>query len=146
MKTTLTLALLSALALPALAASTTVEFVPANGADTVVAVFSDDGTVSFNGGPAVAYTMDQDTRTICSVMGEAKTAPPSKPGAKRSATPPLHHLAGLLRHRQRHRENRVVFPGLWQGAAQAGAFSMPAATVPASREYPPPPCPCPARR
>lgn len=72
LKTTLTLALLSALALPALAATTTVEFVPASGADKVVAVFSDDGTVSFNGGPAVAYTMDQDTRTICSMMGEAE--------------------------------------------------------------------------
>jgi hypothetical protein len=72
MKTPLTLALLSALALPAMAATTTVEFVPASGADKVVAVFSDDGTVSFNGAPAVAYTMDQDTRTICSVMGEAE--------------------------------------------------------------------------
>lgn len=72
MKTALTLALLSALALPAMAASTTVEFVPASGADTVVAVFSDDGMVSFNGADAVPYTMDQDTRTICSMMGEAE--------------------------------------------------------------------------
>lgn len=72
MKTALTLALLSAFALPAMAATTTVEFVPASGADKVVAVFSDDGTVSFNGADAVPYTMDQDTRTICSVMGEAE--------------------------------------------------------------------------
>ncbi len=72
MKPPLTLAVLFAFALPAMAATTTVEFVPASGADKVVAVFSDDGTVSFNGGPAVAYTMDQDTRTICSMMGEAE--------------------------------------------------------------------------
>ena len=59
-------------ALPALASTTTVEFVPTSGADKVVAVFSSDGTVSFNGGEAVPYTMDQETRTICSTMAGAE--------------------------------------------------------------------------
>lgn len=61
-------------ALPAVAATTTVEFAPAEG-DKLVAVFSDDGTVSFNGGPPVAYTMDEAARTICStVAGEEDCA------------------------------------------------------------------------
>lgn len=72
MKSAFTLAALAALALPALAGTTTVEFVPASGADKVVAVFSSEGTVSFNGGEAVPYTMDQDAKTICSTMGDAE--------------------------------------------------------------------------
>jgi hypothetical protein len=70
MKKTFALAALAAFTLPAFAATTTVEFVPVEG-DTVVAVFSDDGTVSFNGGEAVPYTMDQDARTICSTVNGA---------------------------------------------------------------------------
>ena len=65
MKTTLTLAVLALAALPAFAATTTVEFAPAEG-DKLVAVFSDDGMVSFNGGEAVAYTSDEAGKTICS--------------------------------------------------------------------------------
>ncbi len=59
-------------ALPALAATTTVEFVPAEGA-TVIAVFSDDKTVSFNGGAPVAYKMDEAARTICSSLEGTET-------------------------------------------------------------------------
>lgn len=65
MKTSLILAALALAALPAMAATTTVEFAPAEG-DKLVAVFADDGTVSFNGGEAVAYTMDETAKTICS--------------------------------------------------------------------------------
>lgn len=65
MKKTLILAALAVAALPAFAATTTVEFAPAAG-DALVAVFSDDGTVSFNGGEPVAYTMDEAAATICS--------------------------------------------------------------------------------
>jgi hypothetical protein len=65
MKTILALAALGLAALPAMAATTTVEFAPAEG-DKLVAVFSDDGTVSFNGGEPVAYTMDEAAKTICS--------------------------------------------------------------------------------
>ena len=56
---------LSLAALPALAATTTVEFASSSGM-TVVAEFSDEGTVSFNGAPPVAFTMDEEARTICS--------------------------------------------------------------------------------
>jgi hypothetical protein len=69
MKTILALASTIALALPALAATTTVEFAPATGAAPVIAVFSDDGTVSFNGSDPVAYTMDEAAKTICSSVG-----------------------------------------------------------------------------
>lgn len=72
MKTTFALASLFALALPALAATTTVEFVPDSGEPPIVAVFSDDGTVSFNGSEPVAYTMDEEARTICSSLGGEK--------------------------------------------------------------------------
>lgn len=65
MKTSLILAALALAALPAMAATTTVEFAPAEG-DKLVAVFADDGMVSFNGGAAVAYTMDEASKTICS--------------------------------------------------------------------------------
>jgi hypothetical protein len=71
MKKTLALAALAAIALPAFAASTTVEFVPAEG-DKVVAVFSDDGTVTFNGSAPVAYTMDEAARKICSTVEGAE--------------------------------------------------------------------------
>jgi hypothetical protein len=67
MKKTLVLAALACAALPAFAATTTVEFAPAEG-DPIVAVFSDDMTVSFNGGEAVAYTMDEAAKTICSTV------------------------------------------------------------------------------
>lgn len=70
MKKTLVLSALAFAALPAMAATTTVEFAPAEG-DTLVAVFSDDGTVSFNGGDAVPYTMDQAASTICSSVNGA---------------------------------------------------------------------------
>ncbi|MCU0731941.1 MAG: hypothetical protein MUE84_10190 [Hyphomonas sp.] len=65
MKSILALAALAVAALPAFAATTTVEFASVEG-DTLVAVFSDDGTVSFNGGAPVAYTMDEASKTICS--------------------------------------------------------------------------------
>jgi hypothetical protein len=65
MKKTLILAAFALAALPAMAATTTVEFAPAEG-DKLVAVFSDDGTVSFNGGEPVAYTSDEAGKTICS--------------------------------------------------------------------------------
>jgi hypothetical protein len=68
MKTILALASAIALALPALAATTTVEFAPATGAAPVIAVFSDDGTVSFNGSDPVTYTMDEAAKTICSSL------------------------------------------------------------------------------
>ncbi len=55
---------LSLAVLPALAASTTVEFASSSGVN-VVAVFSDEGLVSFNGAPPVAFTMDEEARTIC---------------------------------------------------------------------------------
>ncbi len=67
MKTTLILAVLAAAALPAFAGSTTVEFAPAEG-DALVAVFSDDMTVTFNGGEPVAYTMDEAARQVCSTV------------------------------------------------------------------------------
>lgn len=70
MKTTFVLAALAVFAMPAFAASTTVEFASVDGA-TLVAVFSDDGTVSFNGGEAVAYTMDEAASTICSSVNGA---------------------------------------------------------------------------
>jgi hypothetical protein len=65
MKSILALAALAVAALPAFAATTTVEFASVEG-DKLVAVFSDDGTVSFDGGAAVAYTMDEASKTICS--------------------------------------------------------------------------------
>ncbi len=71
MKTTLMIAALAVVTLPAMAATTTVEFASAEGA-ALVAVFSDDGTVSFNGGEAVAYTMDEATSTICSSLDGAE--------------------------------------------------------------------------
>jgi len=70
MKTTLALTALIFAALPALAATTTVEFAPAEG-EKVVAVFSDDGTVSVNGGEPVAYTMDEAAKTVCSSVDGA---------------------------------------------------------------------------
>lgn len=74
MKTTLILAALACAALPAFAATTTVEFTPAEG-DKLVAVFSDDGTVVLNGGAPVAYTMDETAKKICStVEGTANCA------------------------------------------------------------------------
>ena len=75
MKKTLLLALLCTTTLPAMAATATIEFAPAEG-DAVVAVFNDaDSTVSFNGGEAVPYTMDQAASTICSsVNGEDNCA------------------------------------------------------------------------
>ncbi len=65
-------------ALPAVAATVTVTFTPADGAP-LVAVFTDNGaedrTVSFNGSPPVAYTSDETTRTVCStVNGEEDCA------------------------------------------------------------------------
>ncbi|MEQ9504784.1 MAG: hypothetical protein RLO80_00835 [Hyphomonas sp.] len=71
MKKTLMLAALVLGALPAFAATTTVEFTPAEGG-ALVAVFSDDGTVSFNGSEAVPYTMDQEASTICSSVNGAE--------------------------------------------------------------------------
>ncbi len=70
MKTSLILAAFALSALPAMAATTTVEFAPAEG-DKLVAVFADDGTVSFNGGAAVPYTMDEAGKTICSSVNGA---------------------------------------------------------------------------
>jgi hypothetical protein len=70
MKKTLILAALALTALPAFAASTTVEFAPTTG-DKVVAVFSDNGTVSFNGGAPIAYTMDEAAKKICSTVNGA---------------------------------------------------------------------------
>lgn len=55
---------LSLAALPAFAASTTVEFASSSG-PSLVAVFSDDGTVTFNGSAPVPYSMDEEARTIC---------------------------------------------------------------------------------
>jgi hypothetical protein len=71
MKKTLMIAAFALGALPAFAATTTVEFSPAEGG-ALVAVFSDDGTVSFNGGEPVAYTMDQEKSTICSSVNGAE--------------------------------------------------------------------------
>ncbi|MGA1342343.1 MAG: hypothetical protein ACO33A_04750 [Hyphomonas sp.] len=70
MKTILAIAALTFAALPALAATTTVEFAPAEG-EKVVAVFSDNGTVSFNGGEPVAYTMDEAAKRVCSSIDGA---------------------------------------------------------------------------
>lgn len=70
MKSILALAALALAAMPAMAATTTVEFTPAEG-DKLVAVFADDGTVSFNGGAAVPYTMDEAGKTICSSVNGA---------------------------------------------------------------------------
>ena len=61
MKKTLILAAFALAALPAMAATTTVEFAPAEG-DKLVAVFSDDGTVSFNGGEAAAAEIEFEGR------------------------------------------------------------------------------------
>ena len=71
MKKTLILAAFALAALPAMAATTTVEFAPAEG-DKLVAVFSDDGTVSFNGGEPVAYTSDEAGKTIVSASTKEK--------------------------------------------------------------------------
>ncbi|MEZ5946445.1 MAG: hypothetical protein R3C13_04600 [Hyphomonas sp.] len=63
----LALALGSAIALaalPAFAASTTVEFAAADGTTSVV-VFNDDGTATMDGGDPITYTMDEDTKTVC---------------------------------------------------------------------------------
>lgn len=57
-------AALSLAVLPALAASTTVEFASADGTTSVV-VFNEDGTAIMNGGEPVAYTMDDATKTLC---------------------------------------------------------------------------------
>ncbi|MEZ5999044.1 MAG: hypothetical protein R3B98_10155 [Hyphomonas sp.] len=51
-------------ALPALAQSTTVEFVAADGTTSVV-VFNDDGTATMDGGDPIPYTMDEETKTVC---------------------------------------------------------------------------------
>ena len=67
MKKTLILAAFAMAALPAFAATTTVEFAPAEG-EKLVAVFSDDGTATMNGGAPVAYTMDEAAKTICSTV------------------------------------------------------------------------------
>jgi UrcA family protein len=57
-------AALSFTALPALAGSTTVEFVAADGTTSVV-VFNTDGTASMDGGDAIKYKMDEATKTVC---------------------------------------------------------------------------------
>lgn len=67
MKKILMLSAFAIAALPAMAASTTVEFVPAEG-DKVVIVFSDDGTAVMNGAAPVAYTMDEAAKQICSTV------------------------------------------------------------------------------
>lgn len=51
-------------ALPAMAASTTVEFAAADGTTSIV-VFSDDGTATMDGGDPITYTMNEETKTIC---------------------------------------------------------------------------------
>lgn len=71
MKKTLILAAFTMAALPAFAATTTVEFAPAEG-EKLVAVFSDDMTVTFNGGAPVAYTMDEAAATVCSSVNGAE--------------------------------------------------------------------------
>jgi hypothetical protein len=58
-----------ALALPALASSTTIEFAGEDGSKTVVELRA-DGTASLNGGGPVAFTWDEDSRTLCSTMNE----------------------------------------------------------------------------
>lgn len=50
--------------LPAMAGSTTVEFASADG-QTIVVVFNDDGTASSNGSAPSAYTMNEETKTVC---------------------------------------------------------------------------------
>ncbi len=54
-------------ALPALAATTTVEFAAANGTKTVI-VFSDDGTAVMNGGAPVPYKSDEAAKTVCATV------------------------------------------------------------------------------
>jgi len=51
-------------ALPALAESTTVQFVAADGTTSVV-VFNGDGTAVMDGGDPIPYTMNEDTKTVC---------------------------------------------------------------------------------
>ncbi len=51
-------------ALPALAESTTVEFAAADGTKTVV-VFNADGTATMDGADPIAYTMNEETKTVC---------------------------------------------------------------------------------
>ncbi len=70
MRMFLAIAATGALALPAMAASTTIEFNGADGTTTVVELKS-DGMASLNGGAPVAYTWDEDSRTLCASMNEA---------------------------------------------------------------------------
>ncbi len=67
MKKILVLSAFALAALPAMAASTTVEFAAASG-EKVVIVFSDDGTAVMNGEAPVAYTMDETAKQICSTV------------------------------------------------------------------------------
>lgn len=67
MKKILTLSAFALAALPAMAASTTVEFVPAEGKKVVI-VLNDDGTAIINGAAPVAYTMDEAAKQICSTV------------------------------------------------------------------------------
>ncbi|MFZ5671121.1 MAG: hypothetical protein ACOY4K_16655 [Pseudomonadota bacterium] len=54
------------MATPAFAASTTVQFDSSNGQSLTV-TFDTNGTATANGGAPVAYTFDQEKKTICSV-------------------------------------------------------------------------------
>ncbi len=67
MKRLVLIAAFALAALPAFAASTTVEFIAADGTVTTV-VFKDDGTAIMNGGAPVAYTVDETAKTICSTV------------------------------------------------------------------------------
>lgn len=64
-------AALSFAALPALAESTTVEFVGADGVTSVI-VFNADGTALMEDGTSVPYTMDKETKTLCGTTDEGE--------------------------------------------------------------------------
>lgn len=88
MKKILTLSAFALAALPAMAASTTVEFVPAEG-EKVVIVFNDDGTAIMNGAAPVAYTMDEAARQVCSTVdGQSNCATFETWGAEIGHTTP----------------------------------------------------------
>ena len=50
--------------MPAIAGSTTVEFSASDGTTSVV-VFNQDGTASMDGGEAISYVLDAETKTVC---------------------------------------------------------------------------------
>ena len=65
-------AALSLAALPAFAQTMTVEFAATDGTVAIVAFNEETGTASMDGGPAMPYTMDEATKTVCGTVPEGE--------------------------------------------------------------------------